>query len=307
MRGAAQQAHMMMILREMTQIVYLALLVTHHRIVQIGQENAIMPRRPPRRRTRTRSRRQRRRHASPAAAPAAAATDATTADAAADDPTRITEFHKIPKTMKTCITHALDMPVKLQFPAFIVLALVLYQPVVDAACPSYMDTCDWKQQSHGPPETGDYFEYMDCDCCEDNVRQLAYHSFWERNIWTCVNATEPPQDCGPGLTGVAGNCMPCSTSTYKTSTGSDACTKCPPNSRHELKAQTSVSACVCDPGYMTFDLGTCTQVEKKDTVSEYTSTTINTQKYTNSGSSKHYTDKITIVWMMLIALSVLFE
>ena len=110
----------------------------------------------------------------------------------------------------------------------------------------------------------------------------------------------PPPDCGPGYTGPAGNCTTCIASTYKPSTGSDACTDCPLNSRHALEAQTHVTACVCDPGYMMFDHGICTSVEKKDTMSVHTSNT-------NGGSSMYYADKATIVWIILISVTVLLE
>jgi hypothetical protein len=157
----------------------------------------------------------------------------------------------------------------------------------------------------------DWYGYDCLDCGWETTNPCIY-SAWDCHVYK-VGAAPPqppppppppspplPQDCGPGLTGVAGNCTDCNPSTYKSSTGSDACTVCPLNSHHELKAQTSVSACVCDPGYMMFDLETCTPVEKKDTVSVSTSNT-------NSGSRKHYTDSTTILWIMLMTVTVLLE
>ena len=110
----------------------------------------------------------------------------------------------------------------------------------------------------------------------------------------------PLPDCGPGYTGPAGNCTPCIASTYKPSTGADCCTDCPLNSRHALEAQAHVSACVCDPGYMMFDHGICTSVGKQDTVSVDT-------RNTNGGSSKYYTDKATVAWIMFTTVIVLLE
>ncbi len=79
----------------------------------------------------------------------------------------------------------------------------------------------------------------------------------------------PPEDCSPGFTGSAGSYMPCTVSTYKTSTGSDACTTCPSNSHHSLQAQASVSACVCDPGYTMSGIS-CVVVAEENTMSVYT-------------------------------------
>lgn len=106
------------------------------------------------------------------------------------------------------------------------------------------------------------------------------------------SASTPPADCGPGFTGSAGSCMPCTASTYKPSTGSDACTTCPSNSHHALQAQASASACVCDPGYTMSGIS-CVVAANENTMSVYT----------NSGSSEHYTEIITVVCILCMTVT----
>jgi hypothetical protein len=160
-----------------------------------------------------------------------------------------------------------------------------------------IECCSAGEYEYDPDGTGDMCY---CQSCPSNY--TSNYCSWSSS--QCYHVVSPPSqqpplppDCGPGYTGPAGHCTPCITSTYKPSTGSDACTACPLNSHHELQAQASVSACVCDPGYMIFDLGKCTPVEKKDTMSVYTSNII-------SGSSNYYADKKnTFVWKLLILLT----
>ena len=64
--------------------------------------------------------------------------------------------------------------------------------------------------------------------------------------------------CVSGTTGSQGGCSRCATSTWKATTGSDACTVCSPNSGHTITQQTDKTTCLCDLGYTRENCGTCT-------------------------------------------------
>ena len=64
--------------------------------------------------------------------------------------------------------------------------------------------------------------------------------------------------CNAGYTGLDGtHCTACPEETYKTASGSDACTHCPPNST-SVVASTSLLNCGCHPGEeMSLESGRC--------------------------------------------------